>query len=580
MQPFSFRQGNCICKETYMEWIKQKRKIEYIILFLMIWFLMMIPQAVKAEQKEQGRILFISSYSCAWDPVMQQIEGIKEGIGQDAVIDYQFMDTKNVNTDEAVLLFYERIRYFLQNVPQYDVVIAGDDAAFNFVLEYREELFQDTPVIFEGVENVSAAVEAAEDPLICGVVEQLSYQNTLEFAQRIYPDATHVTAILDDTASGKAESEEYYKYETQFPGLIFDEINASELTEEELLQKISALDEDHILIYVICSEDKEHKPYQIKQIIKEISDAAPIPVFSIVPHSMGYGLLGGELVSHKEMGEMAAQMADEILAGKDPAEFELVLDSPREFCFDENVMERFHISSRQLPKDAEIINHKETFLEKNQMILCIFLAVVMALLFVIGILVVDNKHKKDKNMDMVKINEKLRYASHYDALTGLLNRRAFMEDIEELVTQKQEFALIMFDMDNFKQVNDIYGHSEGDNLLKEIASRAMLREQKEYICYRLGGDELIAIVADGQKKVIKSNVEKLLDIFKSPFHVGTEEKNFSCSMGVAVYPKDGETVNEMLIAVDQAMYAAKKSGKSGVKYFDSRMKQGKSGKEE
>ena len=555
-----------------MEWIRQKRKIEYIIFFIIIWFLITIPQAAKAEQKDQGRILFISSYSYAWVPVMQQIEGIKEVIGQDTVIDYQFMDTKNVNTEQAISLFYERICYFLQNVPQYDVVIVGDDAAFNFVLKYREELFKDTPIIFEGVENVSAAIEAAQNPIICGVIEQLSYNNTLELAQKIYPDATHVTAILDDTASGKAERKEYYKYETKFPELIFDEINASKLTKEELLEKISSLDEDNILIYVICSEDKEKKPYQIKQIVKEITDTAQIPVFSIVPHSMGYGLLGGELVSHKEMGEIAAQLANEILAGNDPAELQPVLDSPREFCFDEKVMERFHINRKQLPENAEIINHEETFLEKNEMIFRVFFAIVMVLLFVIGILIVDNKHKKNTNIDMVKTNEKLRYASHYDALTGLLNRRAFMEDIKELITRKREFALIMFDMDNFKQVNDIYGHSEGDNVLKEIASRAMAIKQKELMCYRLGGDEFIAVVADVQNKVIKSSVEKLQGIFKSPFLVGTDNKDFSCSMGVAIYPKDGVTVTEMFVAVDKAMYAAKKAGKSGVKYFESEMK--------
>ena len=75
-----------------------------------------------------GRVLFISSYSYAWETVPEQIRGIKEALGAGVQLDYQFMDTKNVETAESEQLFYQTLTYYLKMVPAYDVVIVGDDA--------------------------------------------------------------------------------------------------------------------------------------------------------------------------------------------------------------------------------------------------------------------------------------------------------------------------------------------------------------------------------------------------------------------------------------------------------------------
>lgn len=95
-----------------------------------------------------GRVLFISSYSYAWETVPEQIRGIKEALGAGVQLDYQFMDTKNVETAESEQLFYQTLTYYLKMVPAYDVVIVGDDAAFQFAMTYRDELFAQTPVVF------------------------------------------------------------------------------------------------------------------------------------------------------------------------------------------------------------------------------------------------------------------------------------------------------------------------------------------------------------------------------------------------------------------------------------------------
>lgn len=266
-----------------------------------------------------GRVLFISSYSYAWETVPEQIRGIKEALGAGVQLDYQFMDTKNVETAESEQLFYQTLTYYLKMVPAYDVVIVGDDAAFQFAMTYRDELFAQTPVVFEGVNDGELAKKAAADPLVTGVVETLSYENTITLAKKLYPDARQVVGILDDTVTGEGERKEFQYYDTVFPELDFVEIDASKLSQEELKRQVAALGEESILVYIMCSRDGDGNVYAAAEAIQMLGDVAQIPMFSIVSHGMGKGFLGGEIVSQEQMGKRAGEMAVQILEGTDCA---------------------------------------------------------------------------------------------------------------------------------------------------------------------------------------------------------------------------------------------------------------------
>lgn len=543
----------------------KRKRIAVGLLFFVLFF--GGKCSIKAAKEPEKRVLYISSYSYAFEVVPLQMEGIRESLDSDVVLDYQFMDTKNVDTAESEQLFYERIKYFLQEVHPYDVIIVGDDAALNFALKYRDELFLDIPVIFEGVNNVETATKASEDPLICGVIEHLSYKNTLELAEKMYPQATQVVGILDNTVTGIGERTEFYKYVGYFPELEFKEINTSELSKEEIIRRISELGEESILVYIVCYEDGDGNTYTPSTVAQLITDNAEIPTFSVLSIGMGNGFLGGEMVSHRQMGAIAGDMAQQIINGGNPAELELCAESPRNFYFDENVMKHFGIKRSELPDDVEIINHKETFFERHRSVLGVSAATGAVLLFLIGLLVIDNRRKKKLNVVISETNEKLKYISCYDALTSLLNRRVFMEDMERHIAEKQGFSVIMYDLDNFKRINDVYGHNEGDVVLKELAERSKTLIDAKMQIYRLAGDEFIAIVKSTQKEVVTSYAEKIRQTFKKPYRISGQEQMLHSSMGIAMYPEDGATCTELLSSVDKAMYAVKNGGKNGMQFY-------------
>lgn len=543
----------------------EKGCILAVILFVLLCIGGSFP--VNAKETGRGRVLFISSYSYAWETIPQQIEGIKKSLGDDVTIDYKFMDTKNVDTAENVHLFYKSLSYYLSQVPAYDVVIVGDDAAYNFVLVYRK-IFGNTPIVFEGVNNVSKALAMDYNPNVTGIIENQTYGNTIALAKKIYPEAAHIVAIVDNTVTGLSARKEFYSYKDEFPDLEFSDINASEFSQKDLIKSVESFDESTILLYILCSNDKDGNVYASAESVQMLSSRAHIPMFSGISIGMGKGLLGGEIVSHEEMGEIAGEMALKILNGEPCENMDVITDSPMTYCFDETVMKRFGISRSMLPDDAEIINHEETFMEQYGKVIRITSVIGGIMVLFIIWLVRDNMHKRKVNDTISSLNKKLNFMARYDALTALLNRRVFMEDLQYRIREKEPFGLIMFDMDNFKRINDVYGHNEGDAVLKEMAARAGALVDDIFEVYRLAGDEFVAIVQSGQAEVIDSYAMKILDTFKIPYQIAGGEQYLASSIGIAMYPKDGKNSTEVIAAADHAMYEVKKNGKNSRAFYD------------
>ena len=544
------------------------------ILAVILFVLLCIGGRFPANAKEtgRGRVLFISSYSYAWETIPQQIEGIKKSLGDDVTIDYKFMDTKNVDTAENVHLFYKSLSYYLSQVPAYDVIIVGDDAAYNFVLVYRK-IFGNTPIVFEGVNNVSKALAMDYNPNVTGIIENQTYGNTIALAKKIYPEAAHIVAIVDNTVTGLSARKEFYSYKDEFPDLEFSDINASEFSQKDLIKSVESFDESTILLYILCSNDKDGNVYASAESVQMLSSRAHIPMFSGISIGMGKGLLGGEIVSHEEMGEIAGEMALKILNGEPCENMDVITDSPMTYCFDETVMKRFGISRSMLPDDAKIINHEETFMEQYGKVIRITSVIGGIMVLFIIWLVRDNMHKRKVNDTISSLNKKLNFIARYDALTSLLNRRVFMEDLQYRIREKEPFGLIMFDMDNFKRINDVYGHNEGDAVLKEMAARAGALVDDIFEVYRLAGDEFVAIVQSGQAEVIDSYAMKILDTFKIPYQIAGGEQYLASSIGIAMYPKDGKNSTEVIAAADHAMYEVKKNGKNSRAFYDADMEE-------
>lgn len=160
-----------------------------LMAFLLLFFFGVNLVYAAEEVQESYRVLFISSYSYTWSTVPLQIQGISSELADYVTLDIEYMDTKELSLEIAKKQLLERLQYKEGHVQNYDAVIAGDDAALRFVMEYRSELFPEIPIVFEGINNLQYAREVSKDPLITGVIECGSYEDNIDFALTIQPDA-------------------------------------------------------------------------------------------------------------------------------------------------------------------------------------------------------------------------------------------------------------------------------------------------------------------------------------------------------------------------------------------------------
>ena len=179
----------------------------------------------------------------------------------------------------------------------------------------------------------------------------------------------------------------------------------------------------------------------------------------------------------------------------------------------------------------------------------------------------------DLNKQLEEANRKLKLLSIKDSLSGLYNHRHFFEEIEksfDLYTRKNEaalkksFSVVLFDIDNFKHINDTYGHLMGDNVIRGIAEIITKNTRSSDNCFRYGGDEFAILLLDTtieQARVVAEKIRQIIE--KTPITIGDITIDMTVSMGVASFNEE-EQVSKIVNEADENLYLSKKQGKNRV----------------
>ena len=169
-----------------------------------------------------------------------------------------------------------------------------------------------------------------------------------------------------------------------------------------------------------------------------------------------------------------------------------------------------------------------------------------------------------------KISEaQVLHQAHYDFLTDLPNRSLLYERLALTSSTarryQRQFALVFIDLDNFKPINDRYGHDAGDALLREVADRLKRNIRSTDTAARHGGDEFVVLMPEVNGRAeVRTLAEKLIRVIGTPIDIGRAHVVVTPSLGASIFPEDGENVDDLVIAADQAMYRAKRAGRAQV----------------
>ncbi|MGE5471823.1 MAG: putative bifunctional diguanylate cyclase/phosphodiesterase [Bacteroidota bacterium] len=171
---------------------------------------------------------------------------------------------------------------------------------------------------------------------------------------------------------------------------------------------------------------------------------------------------------------------------------------------------------------------------------------------------------------------KLNYLAYHDPLTGLANRRCFIERLAESLREAegkdQRLAVLFIDLDQFKQVNDSLGHAIGDELLVAVAARLSENVRLIDMLARLGGDEFICLMEGVRSEIeVATLAREIVATFESAFNLGDHELFLSASVGISLFPGDGQSVLELMRNADTAMYRAKAFGRGQYHFYTPEM---------
>lgn len=208
----------------------------------------------------------------------------------------------------------------------------------------------------------------------------------------------------------------------------------------------------------------------------------------------------------------------------------------------------------------------------------------------VGVSLIREQRERDQTFTIIMsdlterrvIEEDIHRLAYYDALTGLPNRSQLRERLDIMVKQAHiaggSGALLFIDLDRFKPINDSFGHPAGDQVLRDVAQR--LRrcvKAKDLVC-RMGGDEFTAALNfSGDPGIAPVNAQRvahrILRQLSLPYQLDQRAVHISASIGIALYPSDGNSETELLKNADMAMYHAKSAGRNNVQFFDDKMRQ-------
>ncbi len=420
---------------------------KYIFFLFILTILLVSLQSNTDYATTHKNILIINSYhhGLSWtdDLTNAEIDTIKSGYSGDVKFYVEYMDWKEHPTDETLVLFEELLAYKYENVP-IDLIIASDDAAFDFVLKHREKLFGNVPVVFNGISESSYEDLITDESNFTGVLEIINIKTTLELAKMVNPDLDTFYIIYDETESGRAMGAAVaIEVHKTLPDI--EVIKISNLSIEDIISFVTSLGSKDSILMTAYFTDVHGRNINFEDMFNKVSESTSAAVFSLYDYAIGKGAIGGNMLSGKLVGERTGELALKILNGTDADRLELVRDNIHINAIDFDAAKAFDIDFDLLSSDVVILNKPVSVFEtyRKSILSALFIMIGMTVFLVIlsyylkktlklkNELAEKNIEQKLMNDEIMASEEELK--AQFDALNELFDELQVTKEKNELI---------------------------------------------------------------------------------------------------------------------------------------------------
>ena len=455
--------------------------------FLILFFLT-ITTIFANSSKE---ILLLHSYNNG----LKWTDGITQGVKEilDKYPQYEltieYMDSKKIDSQEYFDILMKLYEKKFSN-RKYLVVIAADNYAYEFVLENHKKLFDNSSVVFTGVENFDNNFIPLElKKYVTGVVEYKEIKENVELIKKTITDLNTLYIISDDTYSSLAIKEQILNDVKSFEKdikIVFD----NKIDIDTILNKVNALPKNSAVLFSSLYKDINGK-YITSAQLRKIFNSSKYPIFALNKIHLGEGVIGGVMVNAIEQGNLAAKKTVEIMQGKDSSLIPISTPTSK-YYFDYEVLEKFSLNNSRIPMLSTMINEPKSFFEENrQFIDGTFILLPLLFLLIIGLIVnitkrinLEIKLVEQNKLDNVLLNNIksiIYWKSNDGTLLGCNEALCLLLDMkkEEIIGKKIQEILPSL-CDKMKDSDEFINELETTLTFKNVSMEVLIRRKKYF----------------------------------------------------------------------------------------------------
>jgi signal transduction histidine kinase len=416
--------------------IWSKRIWTSVLFIALVWVSMNIyPEVSAYNEAPKKRVLVLHSYyrGYKWtDDESAGIEGVLKNVIGAGNLHIEYMDTKKVFGNLYSQRLYEVYKLKYKNF-RFDAIITTDNNAFDFMRKYRDELFPGVPVIFCGV-NYFQEADLKGLKSFTGVNEENDMRACIDLILKLHPETTKIVFINEWTTTGQRVHEAFVKVSRLFERSVQFQL-LEDVRIEEILERLRSLPRDSVVLYTSFSRDKSGRLFEYNESVFLVTQNSRVPVYTTMEFNLGYGVVGGLIVTGYDQGEMAGRMALRILEGEEAGKVPVVIQSPKHYMFDYEQLKSFGISQAELPKESVIFNLPQTLYFKYKKWVDLLIVTFIILLLIISVLLVSIYRRKQTEKELKQSREKLRTLTWRLAEAGESERKAVSRELHDEIGQ-------------------------------------------------------------------------------------------------------------------------------------------------
>ena len=358
-------------------------------IFLWLCILALSTPCPARAEKVRKNVLYFNSYQNGYQWSDEILAGLRDAFATSEYnvdLQIEYMDSKKYTDPVLRGMLHDFYKLKYRNT-RFEVILASDNFAFDFLREYQDELFPGTPVVFCGVNDFHPEW-LDHHRNFTGVLENSDFRATLELALLFHPGRNRLVIFGDSSVTGVAISNQIRDVEPDFAGRLRFEYEDN-LTLSGILDRVRELPDDAMIFLIPFYKDTEKDVYSVNEVLAAIRANSDVPIYSAWRFMLGHGIVGGRLHSGIEEGRIAADMADKLLHGVPISQLPIVTRTNDIYIFDFKEMLRLGITTDKLPADFTLINEPYPFYHIN---IAVFWTIIISFLILcyVMILLVTN----------------------------------------------------------------------------------------------------------------------------------------------------------------------------------------------